>query len=305
MDKKIIVISGTTASGKSSLAIDVAKKINGVIINADSMQIYEGLPILSAQPTEEDKKVVEHELYSVLKPYESNTVYKWLELVKNVIDNTDKIPIVVGGTGMYISRLIDGIKFLPESNKEIRDYANNLYDELGWDDFYKIIEEIDKDSAINIKKNDKHRAVKIYEVYKISGKKLSYFESLPNEKLYNNIYHININLNRDLLYKRCEERFRIMLINAIDEVKNFIMFNEVKDEYSITKTIGFKEIRDYIEKKITYNDMFCLSVKATKNYAKRQYTWFKNQFKYKDLVIEDLSDFKDVVNKINKQFLLK
>lgn len=298
MDKKIIVISGTTASGKSALAIDVAKKINGVIINADSMQIYEGLPILSAQPTEEDKKIVEHKLYGILKPHESNTVYKWLELVKNAIDNTDKIPIVVGGTGMYISRFIGGIKFLPESNKEIRDYANNLYDNIGWDAFYKIIEEIDKDSAINIKKNDKHRAVKIYEIYKISGKKLSYFESLPNEKLYNNIYHININLNRELLYKRCEERFRLMLIKAIDEVKSFLNINIVEDNYSITKTIGFKEIRDYIENKISYDDMFYLSVKATRNYAKRQYTWFKNQFKHKDLIIENIDDFNNVYSKI-------
>lgn len=298
MDKKIIVISGTTASGKSALAIDVAKKINGVIINADSMQIYEGLPILSAQPTEEDKKIVEHKLYGILKSHESNTVYKWLELVKNTIDNTDKIPIVVGGTGMYISRFIDGIKFLPESDKEIRDYANNLYDELGWDAFYKIIEEIDKDSAINIKKNDKHRAVKIYEIYKISGKKLSYFESLPNEKLYNNIYHININLNRELLYKRCEERFRLMLVKAIDEVKSFLNINIVEDNYSITKTIGFKEIRDYIENKISYDDMFYLSVKATRNYAKRQYTWFKNQFKHKDLIIENIDDFNNVYSKI-------
>ena len=276
MDKKIIVISGTTASGKSSLAIDIARMINGIIINADSMQIYEGLPILSAQPTEEDKKIVEHKLYSVLKSCESNTVYKWLELVKNVIDNTDKIPIVVGGTGMYISRFINGIKFLPESDKKIRDYANNLYDELGWDTFYKIIEEIDKDSAINIKKNDKHRAVKIYEIYKISGKKLSYFESLPNEKLYNNIYHVN-------------KKYL---------PKGFLNINVIKDDYSITKTIGFREIRDYIENKISYDDMFYLSVKATRNYAKRQYTWFKNQFKHKDLVIEDIDCFKYVYNNI-------
>lgn len=302
MDKKIIVISGTTASGKSNLAINLAKSINGIIINADSMQIYDGLPILSAQPTKEDKHIVEHKLYGILKPHESNTVYKWLELAREVIDNTSKIPIVVGGTGMYISRFIDGIKFLPESDKNIREYANNLYDEIGWDEFYKIVEKIDKESVVSIKKNDKHRAVKIYEIYKISGEKLSYFESLPNEKLYNNIYHININLDREILYKRCEDRFKIMLeeINVIDEVRNFLNTNSIKDEYSITKTIGFKEIRDYLDNKISYDDMVYLSIKSTRNYAKRQYTWFKNQFKNKNFVVNDFGDFNFVLDNVAK-----
>ena len=296
--KKIIVISGPTASGKSALAIDIAKKMNGVVLNADSMQIYKGLPILSAQPTLDDKNIVDHELYGILEPNETNTVYKWLELIRKSVDNTNRTPVIVGGTGMYITRLIEGLKPLPESDPEIRDRANKLYDKIGWDEFYKIVEKIDRESALKLKKNDKHRTIKIYEIYEISGKKLSYFESLPNEKLFDNIFHININLDRDILYKRCEDRFKLMLekYDVIKEAENFLNKYDIKDEYSITNTIGFKEVRSYLNGEIPYEKMFALAVKATRNYAKKQYTWFKNQFKVVDFRVNDFNDFNVVLD---------
>ena len=297
-NRKVLVISGPTASGKSNLAIEIAKKIGGIIINADSMQIYKGLPILSAQPSDEEKTIVEHKLYGIFEPNENNTVYGWLELVKKTIDNTTKIPVIVGGTGMYISRLIHGIRYLPETNLEIRDKANALYEKIGWDEFYKIVEKIDRDSVLKLKKNDKHRIVKIYEIYETSGQKLSYFESLPNEKLYDNIFHININLQRDILYKRCEDRFKVMLLKAIDEVNDLLKTYDIKDNYSITKTIGFKEIKNYLDGNISYDDMVIQAIKATKNYAKRQITWFKNQFEGFDLVVNSLDDYPNLVEKI-------
>ncbi len=294
-NNNIIVISGPTASGKSYLALELAKKINGTVINADAMQIYKGLPILSAQPSVEEKSMVEHKLYGVFDPIESNSVFKWLKLVKNIIDKTvknNKIPIVVGGSGMYISRLINGIRELPDTDENLRIKLNELYNDIGWDEFYKIVENIDKESLINLKKNDKHRLIKIYEIYKTSGKKLSEWEKLPNSNIFdiNDFIHINLFPDRDILYDRCEKRFNIMMKSAVDEVEVFIskydIFNGKK--YPILNTIGLLEIKDYIDNKISFDEVVNRAVKKTRNYAKRQYTWFKNQFKFLDFLINEI-----------------
>lgn len=309
MKNKIIVISGPTASGKSSLAIKVAEKLNGVILNADSMQIYEGLPILSAQPSKEDLSKIEHRLYNYMEPNESNSVFKWLELIKNNVDDIlskNKTPIIVGGTGMYISRFIYGIKHMPDSDTNIRNELNELYDNIGWDEFYNIVKNIDESSVNKLKKNDKHKLIKIYEIYKISGKKLSYFDNLPNECLYNikDILHINIMPDRDLIYNSCNLRFKIMLeeLNVIDEVKDFIKYNEniFDTNSSVLHTIGLTEINDYLNNKLTYEEMYDLATKNTRNYAKRQLTWFRNQFKNLDILINKLINKDNIDCIINK-----
>lgn len=286
-NNKIIVISGPTASGKSAFAIELAKKLDGVIVNADSIQIYEGLPILSAQPDDKDKKEAEHRLYNIIKPKESNCVFNWLQLAKKNVDEIlekGQTPILVGGTGMYISRFINGIRPLPDTNMDNRNKINSLYEEIGWDKFYDMVKEVDEESVLKIKKNDKHKLIKTYEVYEISGKKLSYFESLPNELLYDrqNIFHINIMPKREDTYRFCEIRFKIMVekLGVIEEVKNFLKNNEdvFNSNSSILHTIGLMEIKEYLEGKIDYDTMLELSIKDTRNYAKRQFTWFKNQF---------------------------
>ncbi|MBO4956990.1 MAG: tRNA (adenosine(37)-N6)-dimethylallyltransferase MiaA [Rickettsiales bacterium] len=306
-NKKIIVISGPTASGKSGLAVYLAKQLNGVILNADSMQIYKGLPILSAQPNNKVLLEVEHRLYNLLEPQESNSVFKWLELIKQNIDNIlnkNQTPIIVGGTGMYISRFIDGIKEMPDSNEDLRNELNTLYDKIGWDDFYNIVKQVDEKSLINIKKNDKHKLIRIYEIYKISGKKLSYFENLPNKTLYDrdNIFHINIIPEREETYNSCNLRFTIMLeeLNVIEEVKQFINVNKnvFNTNSSMLHTIGLMEIKDFIENKINYQQMYELSTKNTRNYAKRQFTWFRNQFKTLDILLNS------VINKDNVEGIL-
>lgn len=308
-NKKIIVISGPTASGKSGLALQLAKKVNGVILNADSMQIYKGLPILSAQPSNNDLQEAEHRLYNLLEPHESNSVFKWLELIKQNVDdilNKQQVPIIVGGTGMYISRFIDGIKEMPDSDENLRNELNSLYDTIGWSEFYKMVQEVDEESLINIKKNDKHKLIRIYEIYKVSGKKLSYFESLPNKTLYdrNDIFHINIMPEREEVYNSCNLRFKIMLeeLGAIDEVKNFIENNSniFGTNSSMLHTIGLMEIRDYLNGKIDYQRMYDLSAKNTRNYAKRQFTWFRNQFKTLDILLSSVINMIDIENILTK-----
>lgn len=309
-ENKIIVISGPTASGKSYLAIELAKKINGIILNADSMQVYTDLPILSAQPSKNDLEKIEHRLYSYLTPYESNSVYIWLEMIKKNVEEiiiNKKIPIIVGGTGMYISRLINGIKELPNVNINLRNKLNKLYEDIGWDKFYKIVENIDKESILKLKKNDKQRLIRIYEIFETSGTKLSTLENMPNNILFKreDIIHINLLPNRDILYERCEIRFANMLQEAIDEVKNFILkYSDIFNiKNSILNTIGLIEIKNYLENKISYEEMFYLSVKKTKNYAKRQYTWFKNQFKNLDFLIKEIPNKENINLLIN--FIIK
>lgn len=307
---KVFIISGPTASGKSLLAIALAKIFNGTIVNADSCQIYKKLPILSAQPSKEEFERAEHKLYGVLEPEENNSVFKWLNLVekesKEIFAN-GKNMAVVGGTGMYISRLVKGIVDLPNVDAGIREELNALYDKIGWENFYDKVFKIDPEASSKLNKNDKHRLIKIYEIYASCGKKMSKLEKSENKKFFKDesLFHINLFPNRDNLYDLCEKRFLKMLENdaIIDETRNFLRENKrILDNgkhYSIYNTLGFIEIKNYLENKITREEMIFLSVKKTRNYAKRQYTWFKNQFKNIDFLI------KDVVNMDNSEKILE
>jgi len=310
MKNKIIVISGVTASGKSGLALQLAKQINGVIINADSMQVYKGLPILSAQPTKDEQNQVEHLLYSHLKPTQNCSVGIWLEIVQKAINETlanNKTPIIVGGTGMYIAKLIEGILEMPDISKETRQKTTKLYDEIGYEEFYKLTSDIDNEAVLKLSQNDKHRLMRIYEMFMETGKKLSDIKKQPNQIFYprEQFFHINLNPQRELLYEKCNKRFeKIIDKGGLDEVKKFIKdYPEIiqnPQNYSISKTLGLREIIQYIKGEINWDEMIEVSTKITRNYAKRQYTWFRNQLKDKDLVIEELLNKKNVVLTVEK-----
>ena len=295
---KIIVISGPTASGKTAYSINLAKENNGIVINADSIQIYKGLPILSSQPTEEEKDSIEHLLFSYLEPEDNCNVGRWLKLAKEKIDyclNIGKTPIIVGGTGMYISKLINGISQIPEIPENIRNEVINLYNEIGYEEFYKLASQIDKNYTSKLNLNDKQRLMRILEVYKTTGKSIQYFLDKGNIKLYddNMFFHINIKPDREKLYNynKCELRFKKFVEeNAIKEIETFAKNNpEITanlSKYTISSTIGFKEGLDFLNDKITMDEFINKSIQNTKRYAKRQYTWFNNQFNYFDLIIE-------------------
>lgn len=312
MINKIIVISGVTASGKSDLAISLTQKFMGTVINADSMQIYKGLPILSAQPSKNDLLLAEHKLYDFLSPYNSNSVFEWITLVRDEIKKaflSDRIPIVVGGTGMYITRLINGIRDAPSTDENLRAELSKLYDEIGWNGFLELVIKVDPEAVQKIKKNDKQRLIRTYEIYKISGKKASELENEENTSFFerNNIFHINILPERDVIYNRCEERFRKILDDAIEEVKIFMKnYPDILDGYhSIKNTIGLVQINKYLNNETNYKEMFESSVRETRHYAKRQYTWFRNQFKYVDFLFDKVPNMMNINNLLKKigQFL--
>lgn len=316
---KVFVISGPTASGKTFFAIQLAKKYNAVILNADSMQIYKNLPILSAQPDTEELCQAEHRLYNILEINQSNSVFNWLELIvkesKDIFTNEKNI-VIIGGTGMYISRLLNGMIDLPNTDQNLRNELNKKYEEVGYEKFYKLVNELDEESVKKIQKNDKQRLIRIYEIYQLSGKKLSVLEKTNNNKIFKDgqIFHINLFPDREILYERCERRFNLMIKDdlVINEVSDFIIKNknylDSNIKYSVFNTIGFYEIKDFLENKISREEMVRLTVKSTKNYAKRQFTWFRNQFKNVDYLIDCIpnkDNYLKLLENINNELVIK
>lgn len=293
----IIVISGPTASGKSSLAINLGQYKDIAIINADALQLYEGLPILSAQPSIADHNLVKHYLYSCLKPYETASAGMWLKLVKSAVDEVreqNKIPVIVGGSGMYISRLFYGMVKIPQVEEIFKKQARALFLQLGIERFRNMLIAKDHDER-RVMKLDKQRLIRAYEVFLQSGKTIFFWQNQDNELTFNpkELVHINLEIDRKILYANCNLRFEQMLERgAIEEVRNLID-EGVTENSSITKTLGFSEIKDLLEEKISYEQAIINASQKTRNYAKRQMTWFRNQFddKYTFQNTEDALSF--------------
>ena len=276
----IIVISGPTGIGKSNLAISLAKKINGVIINADSMQIYKELKIISSQPSDIDKKIVSHELYGIRSIYQSFSVMDWLELVEEKLDiifNKKKIPIIVGGTGLYIKSAINGISKIPKVDKVIFENCSKLFEKIGTLKFRKLVEEIDKD--FTLKNIDKQRLIRAYSVYLQTGKSLSeWYKNSKKNKIYNTFFSILLEQERIKNYQNCENRFEEFINKgAIEEVK-FLKDKNFDRSLPGFKCLGVKWILKYLDKEISLKDAITLSKRDTRRYVKRQLTWFRHNF---------------------------
>lgn len=298
---KIIIISGPTASGKSTLALELAKQKDIAIINADALQIYKGLPILSAQPTPNETEQAPHFLYSYFEPHQSCSVGLWLDLVKQKAEEIflqNKIPVIVGGTGMYISKLLDGIVEIPEISTDIKIKARQLFETLGRDNFIKELLRLNEDEQkiINL---DKQRLIRAYEVLIQTSKSIFLWQQQPHKFIFDpKIYtHINLEPKREILYKNCDLRLAKMFDNgAVDEVQNLIN-QRFEDNWQITKTLGFAEIKDYLSGNISKDTALENAAQKTRNYAKRQLTWFRNQFIDKR-VFEDVKTAQEFLRKL-------
>ncbi len=277
MSKRIIIISGPTASGKTDLALKLAALRDVAIINADSLQIYEGLPILSSQPSVADKKIVPHFLYSHLQPEENSSVASWLKIVRPIVESVwaqNKLPVIVGGSGMYISKLVEGISEIPEVEDDLRKGAIALYEAIGHEEFQKKLIDLGEGKIL-----DKHRLIRAYEVLTQSGKSISYWQAQAPKKLFADevFLHINLNPNREKLYENCNLRFEKMLKSgAIEEVRSLVE-QGITDDKQITKTLGYYEICDFLLGRISRDEAIKIATQKTRNYAKRQLTWFRNQ----------------------------
>ena len=281
LKSKIILISGPTGSGKSKLAIEFAKKINGEIINADSMQIYKELKILTARPIKENINKIKHHLYGFQSCKNEFSTGEWLKLVKkkiNEIRNKNKIPILVGGTGLYFKALTDGLVKIPNIPSKIRNKIKNIQKQIGQKKFYIKLLKVDKSVKNKIDPTDVQRSLRAYEV--IFFTKKSIFEWYKKTKSYfkrDEFFKIYIDYPKDELINKISKRVDQMIKDgAVKEVKDFKKLN-LKNDSNINKVIGIKEIKDFIDKKTSLKEMKLNIVIKTRQYAKRQRTWSRGQ----------------------------
>ena len=277
LKSKIILIYGPTASGKSEFAVKLAKKLKGEIINADSMQVYKELKILSARPSKKDYKKIKHHLYGFQSVKENYSSGEWLKAVKKKIFDIKKrknVPIIVGGTGLYFKTLTDGIVNIPKIPIRIREKVRKLNSSMGNKSFLQRLKKIDPEILNYINPSDTQRLIRAYEV-KLFTKKtlLEWFKSTKSVFEDKNFYKIYIDYPRDILVNKIRNRTQDMIKKgAILEVKKFLKM-KVSKKRTATKAIGLIEIKDFIDKKIEINEVIeRISIK-TRQYAKRQVTW--------------------------------
>ena len=274
---KIILISGTTASGKSKFAVKIAKKLNGEIINADSMQIYKEIKILNTRPDKTLTKQIKHHLYGFHSVKKSFSVGNWLKLTKKIISkllSKKKTPIVVGGTGLYFKSLTDGLVEIPNIPTKFRKAIRQQQSKIGQKNFYKKLIKLDPQSINRIDPTDTQRSIRAYEVKKFSG--ISLFEWFKKTKnIYNKNQFIKIYLDfpREIILKRIETRCKkIIGQDSINEVRKFNKL-KVRKNLSSNKIIGIAEINEFIAQKYDLEQLQeKISIK-TRQYAKRQATW--------------------------------
>ena len=274
---KIILIYGPTASGKSHFAVLLAKKINGEIINADSMQIYEELKVLSARPFKKDCQKIKHHLYGFQSVKKNFSTGEWLKLVhKKILEikKRKKTPILVGGTGLYFKALTEGLVSIPNIPVNFREKIRLLHKNFGTKKFFKELLKIDPLVKNQINPSDTQRSIRAYEI-KVFTKKSMYtwFKNTKSNYEKNDFYKIYIDFPRKDLLKKIEIRTKEMIRNgAVKEVKKFIKLKIPKGK-TANKAIGIKEVREYIAKKIEINEVIEKITIKTRQYAKRQSTW--------------------------------
>ena len=283
MSKKIILLAGPTASGKSKLAVYLAKKINGEIINADSMQVYKEFSILSSRPSKSETKKVKHHLYGIVSVKKYFSAGDWLKEAKKKIDvclKKKKIPIIVGGTGLYFNTITKGISKIPDIDNKTRFKVRALFNELGFKRFYEKLFLLDPNIRNKISSTDSQRMQRAYEV-KLKTKK-SLFEWIAGTKsdfLDFNIKKVFIDIPRDELLKKISKRTELMFEqNCLDEVRKFNSL-KINRTLSPNKLIGVYEINQYLKGSIPQDKCRELINIKTRQYAKRQNTWARGHMK--------------------------
>jgi tRNA dimethylallyltransferase len=302
---KIILISGPTASGKSNFAVKIANKINGEIINADSMQVYKQLKILTARPNKKDQKKTKHHLYGVIDINKKFSTGEWLKAsIKKIkeIQKRKKIPILVGGTGLYFQSLINGIVKIPKIPLKFRNKIRLMQKKEGQKKFYKKLLKIDPKAKDKFDPNDTQRSIRAFEIKSFT--KISMYEWLSKTKSEfkeDEFLKLYIDFKREDLVKIISLRIIKMIEEgAIKEVKKFIKL-KVKKDLSVNRVIGIDELTQYLNKKINLEQAQKLISIKTRQYAKRQATWARSRMtSWKKI---DPIKTADYIKKLNKSFL--
>lgn len=292
---KIIVICGPTASGKTKLGIELARKIDGEIISCDSMQIYQDMNIGTAKPTAEEQKMAIHHLIDFVAPSERYSVADFKEdatkTIKDII-NRNKIPIVVGGTGLYINSLIYNIEFKEERTD--LEYRKQM-DMLSTKELFEKASKIDEQAVQRISANDKKRLIRILEIYHSTGRTKTELEAESRKKIEYDYKIFVLNMEREELYERINKRVDIMIQQGlIDEVKKLI--KKYDHLPTAMQGLGYKEVVQYLNNEMTKEEMIEKIKQESRRYAKRQITWFR---KYENAI------WLDANNNNNVKFILE
>jgi len=278
---KIILISGPTASGKSNFAVKIAKKIQGEIINADSMQVYKKLKILTARPNKIEQKNIKHHFYGVVDLNEKFSTGQWLELAIKKIKNIQqrkKIPILVGGTGLYFQSLVDGLVKIPEIPLKFRNKVRLMSKRDGQKKFYKKILKLDPNIKDKFDPNDTQRSIRAYEIKSYTDISMyDWINKTKSEFKDSNFLKLQLEIKREKLIESINLRTLGMINDgAVNEVKKFLKLKIRKDQ-SVNKVIGIAELTQYLNKKISLDQAKELISIKTRQYAKRQATWARTR----------------------------
>lgn len=301
--KRVIVIAGPTASGKSQLAIDVAKAVNGIVINADSQQVYNCTPLLSACPDDRDKRTVPHRLYEIWGIEKSGSVVEWLNLAAAEIRqawNEGKIPVVVGGTGLYIDNLINGTTPIPETKPEVRATVLEMLESDGVRALHARLAEVDKEAAVRLNCNDTTRVRRAYEVWLDTGKTLSEWHKLPMKKLLPEAVFevVKILPPQEELDERCFCRFDMMMeAGALQEAEK-IYEKKYNDKLPAMRALGLPELLNFLKGQCSKKEAVGQAKLHSRQYAKRQRTWFANKLEAQVVLEHCYNGDEAVVKKI-------
>ncbi len=303
--RKVLAIVGPTASGKTSLAVEVAKKINGEIISADSRQIYRHIPVASSYPSESDLYSVRHYFINELEPGENFNAGEFGKKSRELIDkifSAGKQPVIAGGSGLYIRSVIDGLFESEIDDKGIREGLYEKLEKYGEEFLYDELKRTDEVTFAKIPKGKIRRVIRALEVYYASGKKISEFHKEKIEINFETV-QIGLMLERKYLYERINARTDEMLLNGLlDEVKHLKENNYDYRKYNSLNTVGIKEVFKFFEGEYDYETMVAQIKQNTRRYAKRQMTWFRRDERINWINVYEESDPEELSNEVIRIF---
>jgi tRNA dimethylallyltransferase len=277
----VVVVAGPTASGKSALALDIAEAFGGTVINADALQLYKNLRVLSARPSPVEEARAPHRLYGVLEGAEAASAGRWRALALAAVEESlsqGRLPVLCGGTGLYIKALKEGIAPTPPVPKEARDAAEALFHEIGGEALLRRLKESDPETAAALRPSDRQRLVRAWSLLVSSGKGLAAWRKEEGqEPAPYRFFDVILTPPRDWLVARCDARFdRMLEEGALDEVKALIA-EELPADRPVMKAIGVPELSAYLSGELSFEEARARAQAATRRYAKRQMTWLRTQ----------------------------
>lgn len=277
--RPVILIAGATATGKSAFALRLAREVGGVVVNADSQQLYDGLRVLTARPTPEEEAAVPHRLYGVADPGQAWSVGRWLRSAESILAEEGRPLLFVGGTGLYFHALTRGLAPVPQVEASARKEVESLFDEAGEAEIRRRLAQADPAAEARIAPGDRQRLIRALAVWRSTGRALSDWQAQPGRPPLRSGEYLTyvVERPRDELYARCDRRVHAMIDGgALSEVRA-LLARDLDPGLPAMKAVGVRELGDVLENDLPLGDAIEAMQRETRRYAKRQLTWFRNQ----------------------------